>query len=421
MDTTLITKEKDNNSFGYYLLKAYPQLLGEVELLIEENPEWLSILSEPLQDSEISLGAIEFLGKYFLKEEKPHEVYAELQGIKAGKKKRIIIPASEIEEKDIDWLAKDVLAKGQVHLLVGDPQASKSVFTTDLCARVSTGASIFNETKAEPRNVLIFSAEDDIERVVKPRLRQAKANMNKVFVLDSSEFPELPDDLNQFAKAMAICKPSVMIVDTINAFMGSKVETNSDKSVRSAMKLLKPLAEMYQCAIILVSHLNKSKNSNPLYRVLGSIGYVGLARNVWYIARNEDTGERILSVIKNNNGRLTNWKYKLDVIDDYPVVRFLGSTDELAQDLGSDDDKTVVNECVEDLLQRLEDEGENEIKALKIYLEAEYSPSAIKRAIKFVTSEKLVNRKQVGKKHYISVRPLNTEPLADNELDKGGE
>jgi len=38
MDTTLITKEKDNNSFGYYLLKAYPQLLGEVELLIEENP-----------------------------------------------------------------------------------------------------------------------------------------------------------------------------------------------------------------------------------------------------------------------------------------------------------------------------------------------------------------------------------------------
>ena len=76
---------------------------------------------------------------------------------------------------------------------------------------------------------------------------------------------------------------------------------------------------------------------------------------------------------------------------------------------------------VVDLLQRLEDEGENEIKALKIYLEAEYSPSAIKRAIKFVTSEKLVNRKQVGKKHYISVRPLNTEPLADNEDDKGGE
>jgi len=231
----------------------------------------------------------------------------------------------------------------------------------------------------------------------------------------------LPENLNQFAKAMAECKPSVMIVDTVNAFMSAKVDSNSDKSVRGAMKLLKPLAEMYQCSIILVSHLNKSKNSNPLYRVLGSIGYVGLARNVWFIARNEDTGERILSVVKNNNGALTNWKYKLDVVDDYPVVRFLGSTDELAQDIGSDSDdttRTVVNECVDVLLERLEEIKESEIKALKVYLQGEdFNDSAIKRAIKLVTSEQLVDRKKIGNKHYISA--LNSEPL--NPKVKGGE
>ena len=53
-------------------------------------------------------------------------------------------------------------------------------------------------------------------------------------------------------------------------------------------KILRQLAEwaaMYDCAIILVGHLNKRQGSKDLYRGLGSIDFVAAARSVLQVER----------------------------------------------------------------------------------------------------------------------------------------
>tara|TARA_R110002020_G_scaffold174151_2_gene365194 strand:+ start:163 stop:1473 length:1311 start_codon:yes stop_codon:yes gene_type:complete len=430
-DITTESKESKGKTIKSLIVEQYPQLIGEVELLLEESPEWLHIVNEPLQDStDLSMYAEEFLVSLFEQDvSKAHKVYMELQGIYTGeiKKKRDIVAVSQVEEKRINWIAPDVLAEGQVHICAGDPSVMKSLLTIDLCAKISTGADVFGyELPMEysnGQNTLIWSAEDDIARSIKPRLRNAKADMDKVFCFNGNDFPELPDDISKFGKAMAQVKPKVMVVDTINAFMGAKIDSNSDKSVRSAIKLLRPLAEHYQCAVILVTHLNKGGAKNPQHRILGSVAYVGFARTVWLLAKNEDTEERILSVIKNNNGTLPNFKYEIDVIDDYPVVNFLGKTEELAQDIGQDEStQTTVQECADEILEKLGQEGQRkQIKALDTYLlGCGYSRSACKRARSLLLKDKSIRKISSGNTHYVELmNPLNLEPL--NPAEKGGE
>tara|TARA_B100000029_G_scaffold370325_1_gene364165 strand:+ start:175 stop:1467 length:1293 start_codon:yes stop_codon:yes gene_type:complete len=426
---TVDTKVYKKDSLSFWLTKAYPQLIGEVELLLENNPEWLSILEEPLQDnSDISHTALDLLETLGFSSDEAVGVYGELQGMKAGKKKKLIVSASEIEEKKINWIVPEVLAEGQVHLVAGDPSVSKSLFTTDLSARISTGAETFGYPLPEHyqygHSVLIFSAEDDSSRVIKPRLRNAKANMENIYLLNSSEFPELPDDISQFAKAMAIVKPKVMIIDTINAFMGGKIDSNNDKSVRSAIKLLKPLAEYYQCAIVLVTHLNKGKSTNPQYRILGSIAYTGFCRSVWLIAKNEETEERIVSVIKNNNGSMPSFKYEIQVVNDYPVINFLGKTDERAEDIGIDEiSRGEVQSCADDIMNILEERSEKiESSALITRLSSMgYSKSCVERARAYLKKENLATTKKIGNKWYVASQDVEVLEGVEGLEQKGGE
>ena len=71
-----------------------------------------------------------------------------------------------------------------------------------------------------------------------------------------------------------------------------------------ARKLLRRIslwASTYNCAIVLISHLNKNENSKSLYRNLGSIDVVAAARSVLQVERDKDNpNHRIVRQIKNN-------------------------------------------------------------------------------------------------------------------------
>ncbi len=89
----------------------------------------------------------------------------------------------------------------------------------------------------------------------------------------------------------------ILIIDTLQSHIGSTVSTNNNSSVRGVMTPLKRLAEKHHVAVICIEHLTKSKTmagENATYRVQGSIAFVGVARSVWIVAKdNEDiTGKR---------------------------------------------------------------------------------------------------------------------------------
>jgi hypothetical protein len=66
--------------------------------------------------------------------------------------------------------------------------------------------------------------------------------------------------------------------------------------IRPVLKRLGGIAEKYQCAIILIGHMNKASGSKSTYRGLGSIDFQATARSVLVVGRiKEDPTLRVIA------------------------------------------------------------------------------------------------------------------------------
>src|SRR3546814_2954020 len=88
--------------------------------------------------------------------------------------------------------------------------------------------------------------------------------------------------------ALPISKAALLVIDPIMAYMGEKVNTNNDASVRAALQPLKELAQETGCAVVIVRHMNKSKEGPAMYRGGGSIAFTGLARSALVAHKHPD-------------------------------------------------------------------------------------------------------------------------------------
>lgn len=65
----------------------------------------------------------------------------------------------------------------------------------------------------------------------------------------------------------------VIILDPVQAYIGSQIDMNRANEVRNVLSQLGRVAEKYGCAVILVGHLNKAQGGKANYRGLGSIDF----------------------------------------------------------------------------------------------------------------------------------------------------
>ena len=155
----------------------------------------------------------------------------------------------------------------------------------------------------DPASVIIMSAEDDVARMIVPRLRSDGASLDKVHILESvilddgkEALPSLRTDLDRLEEAAASlgdCK--LIIIDPITAYLVG-IDDHRNADLRGVLSPLKRLAERLGIAVVLVSHTNKAGGPNGKYRVQGSIAYVGACRaNFLFIKDREDpSGGRVL-------------------------------------------------------------------------------------------------------------------------------
>jgi RecA-family ATPase len=63
------------------------------------------------------------------------------------------------------------------------------------------------------------------------------------------------------------------------------MDMNRANEARDMTKKLAALAEKYQCAIVLVGHMNKAAGNKAAYRGMGSIDFFAVARSVLLVGR----------------------------------------------------------------------------------------------------------------------------------------
>jgi hypothetical protein len=211
---------------------------------------------------------------------------------------------SDVKEEKVDWLMPGV-PRGEVTIIDGDPKAGKSWVTFSWAAAVSIGKypHLPGWAEREPGKVLIFSLENSSTKVIKPRLKHLGADMSNIGVI---EVPVVLDEGNLLSieKAVAETKPDFIIFDPIVAYIGGGLDMNQANKVRQPMQRLQMLAAKFQCAVVVVRHLNKGNGSKALYRGQGSIDFVASVRSAFVAVTNpENPDERALHHIACNLGK----------------------------------------------------------------------------------------------------------------------
>jgi len=220
----------------------------------------------------------------------------------------VIVKASEIKEEKVSWLWPGVLARRKFSLIVGDQGLGKSQVTCSIAAIVSNGGQWpASKERAERGSVVIFSMEDDSADTIKPRLRAAGADVDKVHVVkmavdDKGQRPvSLKCDMAEIKTAVeAIGNVGLIIIDPVTAYLGD-ANNNDMGDVRGITTELSALAQDHNLCVLAVSHLNKKQDQSAAYRVAGSGAWTQAARTVFLVERDsEDHEKRSMTPLKNN-------------------------------------------------------------------------------------------------------------------------
>lgn len=218
------------------------------------------------------------------------------EDIKADDKPYRLINMADVEAKEVSWLWHPYIPYGKITIIQGDPGEGKTTFILHLAALLSKGDKLPCDDEARmPVNVIYQTAEDGLEDTIKPRLVEAGADCSRILVIDESkEGLSMTDE--RLVRAIKETGARMVILDPIQAYLGSNVDMHRANEIRPVLKQLGNIAEQYQCAIILIGHMNKASGSKSTYRGLGSIDFQATARSVLVVGRiKEDPTLRIIA------------------------------------------------------------------------------------------------------------------------------
>ena len=229
------------------------------------------------------------------------------------------IKAASVKPKPMNWLWLNRVPAGAITWGVGKPGNAKSLWATDLAARVSSGADFPDGAKNTmgAKKVLMYCGEDDLQRTVVPRLMASNANLENITLLDNSSF-DLYDrewdrvdrrsiDLSVDCETLSHLihdNPDIalLILDPTTGVYGSR-NTNHDKDMRPIMNELKDLCEKRGLTIIGITHTNKRGEAAAIDQIQGASSIAGAARAAWLFTRDSESDDEhahVMTCIKSN-------------------------------------------------------------------------------------------------------------------------
>lgn len=200
-----------------------------------------------------------------------------------------LIYMEDVVSKEVEWLWYPYIPYGKITIVEGDPGEGKTTLVLKLAAALSRGLPLpcDDDREREPIHIIYQTAEDGIDDTIKPRLEKAGADCSMIRVIDETE-KELSMTDDRLEQAIIETGARLVILDPIQAYIGAKVDMHRANEIRPVLKHLGMIAEKYNCAIVLIGHMNKAAGSKSTYRGLGSIDIQATARSVLLVARLRD-------------------------------------------------------------------------------------------------------------------------------------
>jgi AAA domain len=249
--------------------------------------------------------------------------------VKAKPQRLVVVIADAVTGERVRWVWHSWLPLGKLTVLDGDPDVGKSTLSLDIAARITRGGAMPDGTSGvASANVVLLSAEDDMNDTIIWRLMAAGAELRRVSHIQAAlDGPEevpltIPRDLELIEQHVIERNAALVIVDVLYEYLDEKIDSHKDSSVRRALGHVRGLAQRTGAAVLALRHFKKEGTEKAIYRGGGSIGIIGAARSGWAVAYHpDDESVRVLVSVKSNLAlRPTALTYKLVAHDEYPCA-----------------------------------------------------------------------------------------------------
>lgn len=335
---------------------------------------------------------------------------------------------NDMEAVKTKWLWYPYIPSGKITLMTADPGTGKTFLSLYIAAMVSNGQPFYGqedfETR-EPRVAVYQTAEDGYADTIKPRLMKFKpaANLKNIgYYIEEQQAIDFSQTSDIIEEMMKQLRPALMIFDPLQAYLGADIDMHRANEVRPVLAKIGHLAEKYECAVLLVMHNSKCSGADPLYRALGSIDIVGIARSMLILGKNPDDNSQV--VMCHEKSSLAGYgKSILFHIDNEDGIVFDGLTDMRASDIlnrrkGSRDKASVkLDEATELLEAEINEGGWIEYSKVKELCEEHgISSTSIKRAKQALQLESFSTGFGKDKTSYWLYPDVNKEDLKQHHL-----
>ena len=182
------------------------------------------------------------------------------------------------------FLADELIPEG-LHILAGAPKIGKSWLALWLCLCVSQGQPLWNFATTQGE-VMYLSLEDSFQRI-QTRLfdltEDAPPTLHFAIMADTLRHG-LEQQIEQFLAEHPTTK--LVVIDTLQRVRSAGGDSNLYANDYQDVGLLKQLADQHHIAILLIHHLRKLHDDDPMNMISGSTGLSGAADSAFVLQKN---------------------------------------------------------------------------------------------------------------------------------------
>lgn len=186
------------------------------------------------------------------------------------------------------FIVSELIPQG-LHILAGAPKVGKSWLALQICLQVALGESLW-DFPVTTGTVLYLCLEDSFTRI-----------QNRLFDITD----EAPDNLhfatmsevigggleNQIEDFLNVHTDTVLIViDTLQRIRKVSIDANPYASDYRDIGILKQLADKHRIAILLIHHLRKMNDDDPMNMISGTTGISGATDSNFVLKKGKRSG-----------------------------------------------------------------------------------------------------------------------------------
>lgn len=223
-----------------------------------------------------------------------------------------LFKAADVEIMEPEWLIPGYIPRYGITTIAGEGGVGKTSIWCAIVAGITSGNQSFMNGdripfKNKPGRVVVFSAEDSWNYVLKQRLINNGADMDLIYYIgpEDDRFTELNFNSDLLKGIVEFNRPELMIYDPVQAFVPENLRMGDRNAMRKCFSPLIGFGETYKTTSIIIAHANKQSNVWGRKRIADSSDIWDASRSVLMTGIAPDNSEiHYLSHEKSNWGKL---------------------------------------------------------------------------------------------------------------------